>query len=610
MARAKRKSGLDPLSYLGVEPLSPPQLVVESRPPTINDSQGFNLGTLWLSIPDRSSPNNEVYALISLVGLTATWVLLYPNSGSGITAMATDSGTANAVGNQIDIFGEYPIQTSASGNAITVALDNGTDGQLLVGGGSNAAWSDLTSTGGTIAITTGPNTLNIDTVGGASVNKIQTDASSASPSAAGVINDFGANVIATSAIGNTVTTELLNGADGQVLIGGGTDPQWANLTSTGGTINITNGPNSINLEDASTGLDFITDSGTAQPSGGAITIAGGTNVTTSGSGSIVTVNSTGGGGGGATVAFFAYQASDHSTTAATYDLGSQVALTELFDQGTAFFPGDGAGSAATFTAPVTGIYKFTMQTRVNTAVRPRIFVITTQLPNGVGAPDEQVDGTNNNPRSLTTVSVEMNAGETAQFRIDFGSSGPTRIITGGTTSNPLVHTYVHGELVGTAAQTVSGSGFYAYLPQQVAYPTSAAPYDYLGAVGSALTEIFDTDGVFYPGDGAGNEAVYTAPITGVYFFNFLFAVGGNIVDNVGVYTTQLPNGVGIQRYSTSTGAATSYTISALVQMNAGEEARFGWAASQASTRIVDGALASNATKPGTQLTYVQGYRIY
>ena len=40
-----------------------------------------------------------------------------------------------------------------------------------------------------------------------------------------------------------------------------------------------------------------TDSGTATPSAGVLTIAGGTNVTTSGSGSTVTINASGGGGG-------------------------------------------------------------------------------------------------------------------------------------------------------------------------------------------------------------------------------------------------------------------------------------------------------------------------
>lgn len=605
MARAKRRTGLDPLSYLGDEPDSPPQLLVERRRPTQNDSKGFNLGTLWID-----EVHNEIYMLLSLVGLVATWVLLYPNSGSGVTAMATDSGTANAVGNQIDIFGDYPIQTSASGNAITVALDNGTDGQLLVGGGTNAAWSDLTSTGGTIAITTGPNSLNIDTVGGAGVDNVQTDSGSASPSAAGVINDFGdGNVIFTSGSGNTVITELLNGTDGQLLIGGGTDPQWANLTSTGGTINITTGPNSINLEDASTELDFITDSGTAQPSGGAITIAGGTNVTTSGSGSIVTVNSTGGGGSGSTFAFFAYQATDLSTTTTPYQLGAEQALTELFDQGAAFFPGDGVGSPAVFTAPITGIYKFTVQTRTNqtATIRPILKVITTQLSNGVGAPSEIVNSSNNNPRALTTVSVEMNAGETARFEIDLGAAGPTRNILGNTTASPLIQTYVHGELVGTTATTVSGSGFFAKQIGSVPLSSGTTATYYLGSAGGAagiMNELFDDGGNLFPGDGIGNEAVYTAPITGVYQFVMSININGTTgVTNVVIETTQVPTGIG-QNIILGGSANTRGHVIAVAQMNAGDEAKFRF--DYVGSITVNGDSSGN----GEQRTYIQGFRIY
>lgn len=82
-------------------------------------------------------------------------------------------------------------------------------------------------------------------------------------------------------------------ADGQLLIGASTAPyiRVANLTSPGGTLQISNGPGSIELEVADIGsLNIHTDSGDAAPSAGAITLSGGTAVTTSGSGSTVTID--------------------------------------------------------------------------------------------------------------------------------------------------------------------------------------------------------------------------------------------------------------------------------------------------------------------------------
>ncbi len=87
-------------------------------------------------------------------------------------------------------------------------------------------------------------------------------------------------------------TQLSVGTNGQVLIGAtGADPAFATLTSTGSTITFTTGANSLNLEAAaSVPTSFATDSGTATPAANTITIAGGNNIGTTGSGSTVTIN--------------------------------------------------------------------------------------------------------------------------------------------------------------------------------------------------------------------------------------------------------------------------------------------------------------------------------
>ncbi len=82
------------------------------------------------------------------------------------------------------------------------------------------------------------------------------------------------------------------GTNGQVLLGAtAAKPQFATLTSTGGTVTYTLGVNSLNLEaGGSVAITFAADSGTATPALNTITFAGGTNVTTSASGSTVTID--------------------------------------------------------------------------------------------------------------------------------------------------------------------------------------------------------------------------------------------------------------------------------------------------------------------------------
>jgi hypothetical protein len=92
--------------------------------------------------------------------------------------------------------------------------------------------------------------------------------------------------------GVAAITPLAAAMDGQIPIGStGADPVIANITSTGGTVTITNGAGSINLEAAgSVPIQFDGDGGSATPALGVLTLAGGTNITTAAAGSTVTIN--------------------------------------------------------------------------------------------------------------------------------------------------------------------------------------------------------------------------------------------------------------------------------------------------------------------------------
>jgi len=86
------------------------------------------------------------------------------------------------------------------------------------------------------------------------------------------------------------------GTDGQVLIGAtGADPAFATLTSTGGTVTFTPGANSLNVEagGGAVATSYSADSGSAVPAAGVLTIIGSGGITTTGSGSTITINGSG-----------------------------------------------------------------------------------------------------------------------------------------------------------------------------------------------------------------------------------------------------------------------------------------------------------------------------
>jgi|SRR5271165_4312872 len=324
-------SGLNPLAYMGVEPTQPPQLVIYDFVPTVNDYRNFNLGTLWLVYPSNAQ---TLWMLISVADFQATWVQLWPNGGGGggATEFPTNSGTAIEVGGVLNILGDgVAVTTSGAGNTVTITA-LGDIGTTYV---TNAG--DAVPSAGILKIFGG---TNINTSGTSNVVTVNLDDSI---TLAGnlVVEGFGiidvglGLTFATDGVlqvDNTGVVSATNGTNGQVLIGGGTAPVWNNITSTGGTVTITNGPNSINLE------------------------------------------TEGGGGPAGTVCFAAYQPSDlfivpnqdsHAFPIWPYVFGTLAPMTITENEGAAFYPGDGTGTAAVFTAPVNGNYFFSVTVAIS-----------------------------------------------------------------------------------------------------------------------------------------------------------------------------------------------------------------------------------------------------
>lgn len=119
--QAKRRSGINPLAYLGVDPITPPMLIVEQRDPTDNDYSEYELGAIWMV----SNPTKIWMMVDKDPGAVNKWVQIYPGDGSGTNFFKTDDGnTAVQVGGLLNVFGTNDVATYASGNTVTIGLEN------------------------------------------------------------------------------------------------------------------------------------------------------------------------------------------------------------------------------------------------------------------------------------------------------------------------------------------------------------------------------------------------------------------------------------------------------------------------------------------------------
>ena len=422
-------SGLNsPLSYLGILATNPPRVVVVPRIPGINDRSNFSIGDLWVV-----KNMNQIWILVSVSQSRATWVNLFPGGG-GALIFNTDNGIALPNANMVNFFGDTNISTTGSGNTITFDFSNGTNGQLLIGGGSAAQWNNLTSTGMTIGFMTNPNFLDLtaNSFTGFASSFITDDSNSVIPSFDHKVNILGGNNIQTSGSGSTVTINLDDtiivpgtivvsslsagvvqsnasgllssnyGTNGQLLISSSVGaPSWNNLTSTGGSVTITNTANHINLD-----------------------------VTTTHTGT-------------ANFQFMAMQTTNLNNIvgniSTNYALGTSAALTKIFDVGNNVFVGSGTGLPATFTAPVTGLYFLSMCVNINltttaNAQNGNWRIVTTQRTYTMNFRPGRYLFTGNATPTQSVLShhvmANMTIGDTAQFQVNIGGVTPSSNVQG------------------------------------------------------------------------------------------------------------------------------------------------------------------------------------
>lgn len=263
-------NGLNPLSYLGVNALSPMNLNVRNVDPSSTDSKNFAIGDMWVN-----RTNNRMYQLINLEGGVATW--------EGITYFVTRNINPTTNDNH------YALGT--------MWLNTGTLDvfQLLV----VSSTSPFSATWVLMMDASGP------------LLQITTDDATIVLPAAGNINLHGANNIITSGSGSTATvsltgttnhalqvgnasagiTSLSVATNGQIPIGStGGSPVIASIIA-GSGISVTNGSGSITI--AALESDVVktltgNTGGAISPSAGNINTVGSANISITGSGSTLT----------------------------------------------------------------------------------------------------------------------------------------------------------------------------------------------------------------------------------------------------------------------------------------------------------------------------------
>lgn len=414
MAKAKRLTGIDPLAYVGVEPNTPLQFTIQQRAPTVNDYNNWNVGSLWLD-----EPTQDVWMLVDKDARVATWIMftgdLQTLTGDSGGAVSPDgNNTINIVSSSGGGFSALSFDGDPGTNTIVLNTDGTIPVQFDTDSGSSVASGGVLNVVGAsgISVSGAGDTITVDTDGTLS-SSFPTDSGTATP-AAGVLSILGGLNMNTAGSGSTVTVNMdnlggpgvvftdsdgvmtsVNGTDGQVIIGSTAgSPSWANITSTGGTITITEGSNSINID----------------------TSAGST-----------------------TSGFSAYKSSQSSNVTGDGTQYFFVCDTELFDEGS-----DYDNTTGIYTAPSDGKYMFGAGVQLSGMASQKYTVLLALIDsNNVDYRFARTEGENEAGETVYngSIFIELSSGETVKPYVTV--SGGSKIIEVDGAADPI-ETYFWG----------------------------------------------------------------------------------------------------------------------------------------------------------------------
>jgi hypothetical protein len=438
------------------------------------------------------------------------------------------------------------------------------------------------------------------------------------------------------------------GTNGQLLIGStGASPLWANLTSTGGSVVITNNANAINLEATGTGAgasSFPTDAGTATEAAGVLNIFGGANINTTATGNTVVVNLN---------EFISLPNTNTAADEGVLYLGSN---TFLHNYGTAnTFLGQAAGNQTLTTADATGNVGIGTQVlqsltigELNTSTGDQSLKFGTSADQNCAYGNLSLNalttGSLNSGYGLATLSFLLTGasnlalgagsgnnytssessnilvgnpgvnGESNVIRIGVQGTSPgeqnTAYMAGiygssiGSTNSPVFIDNT-GKLGTSSGGVATAEAFMAFQNGNQALGAGSVNYS-LGSL-TPLTIIYDDGSNVYVGSGVGSPATFTAPTTGRYvLMTTISSSGGQTTFLSNTITTTARTYVDTSfNGNTIAGGPTFICLQTniLADMTAGDTATFSVQTSHLSGTTVTG---GTATAP---ITFMSGYRL-
>lgn len=465
---AKRRTGLNPLAYEGVEPLSPANFILQLRDPRITDNQGYNIGDIWLN-----AVTEEPWILVNLYRRVATWLPFGTGGVSGILSLTGNTGGP--------VFGDLSENVNTIANPasnLTVTGNPGTNTTTIETASGTSVGLAITGDVGAAAIFDGAG--NIDALGGANIN-------TETPGGGSELTTNLTDVIRwpNTNIGGTTGVIYLNGTSGA----GGNRFMHNAGSSTNAFLGLQSGNfSATGTENTGIGREALSSltSGAANTAVGSLALE---------NCSVTDGNSAFGAGAG-----------------------------EALNGGSGFntFVGILSGNSATTAS------------RNSALGRDSLLNLVSGVRN-LALGDSAGSGFTTNDSDNIIIGAAGSAGTNGEIRIGENGIHTTNFqegIVGVTVANPanvVIDTVTHQLGVGTTPGVAGDNLFIATQPTFSNF--LPVPVTYRMGDQSILTELTDVDGVFFPGNGAGTPASFTAPAAGNFTFTWNLVLTTNNVND-------------------------------------------------------------------------------